>query len=117
MIEQSLVAIVGPLLGGRFFPDSAPFDTPRPWGTYTQVGGEEPSYIDKTPVGLRNARMQINLWCASRGQASVLAKQVRDALVAAADMDVTPQGAFQATGDAELGLYGTVQDFSCWKHE
>lgn len=117
MIEKSLFAIVGPLLGGRFFPDSAPFNTDRPWGTYQQIGGESPTFIDKAPIDIRNARIQINLWCNTRAQATVLAELVASHLIAATDMDVTPEGAFQATGDPELGLYGTTQDFSCWKRK
>lgn len=117
MIEQSLHNIIGPFVDGRIFADDAKFDTPRPWATYTQVGGDQPRYIDGTQVGIRNAVMQINLWCSTRKQATILAKQIADALIASADMAVTPEGAFQSTRDADLGLFGTMQRFSCWKHE
>ena len=117
MIEESITAALAPLFGGRVFPDEAPFNTQRPYAFYTQVGGQEPSFIDKTPSGIRNARMQINVWANTRKEATVLARQVSAALIAAADMEARPEGAFQNTGDSALGIFGTVQDFDCWKNE
>ena len=117
MIEQSLFATIGPLLGGRFFPDNAPFDTPKPFGFYTQVGGESPTFTDKAPIGIRNARMQLNIWCVTRQQATQIMRQIEAALLASTDMDVTPLGALVAISEPDLGLYGAQQDFSCWKNE
>jgi hypothetical protein len=117
VIEQSIVSAIGSIFGGRVFPDTAPFDTPRPWATYIQVGGEEVNYIDKTASGIRNARMQINLWANTRAQATTLAKQVAAAMRAATDMDARPLSAFGAINEPDLGLYGAMQEFDCWKAE
>jgi hypothetical protein len=115
VIETSLVAIVGPLLGGRIFPDSAPFNTPKPWATYQQVGGDSPTFIDNTPVGIRNALIQINVWAATRAQATTLILQIEAALIAAGDMQVRPSGAFLSVPGYDNTIYGAQQDFDCWQ--
>ena len=93
MIEESITAALGPLFGGRVFPDEAPFDTPRPYAFYTQVGGEEPTFIDKTPSGIRNARMQINIWAATRPMplpAPVMIATLSSSLMASSRAPLTP---------------------------
>jgi hypothetical protein len=115
VIETSIVATIGPILGGRIFPDTAPFDTPKPWGTYIQVGGEATTFIDKAAPGIRNARIQINVWAATRAQANTVMQQIEAALVAATDMDARPLSAFSSLHEPDLSLYGAMQEFDCWK--
>ena len=97
----------------RVYPDIAPDPLPaRPYCTYQQVGGESVTFVDRTLPGLRNARMQINVWSNTRLEAATLARQVEDALRLATVFQVQPMGALVSDYEPDLKLYGTRQDFS-----
>lgn len=114
MIEEAIFAALSALFDGRVFPDEAPFDTPRPFLTYTQTGGDALEYVDAAVPDLRHARVQLNLWAASRIEARNLAQQVEDAMRASTAMTARRVAAFSARNEPDLKLYGTEQEFDCW---
>lgn len=113
-LEALVMAAIGNLAGGRVFPDFAPAGTERPFITYQAVGGEAINFVDGAAPGLRNARLQINVWADKRLEASSLAAQVEDAMRAATNLQTTVLGAAVSTFDDEVGARGAMQDYSCW---
>lgn len=115
-LEADLVACLGALVGGRVFPDVAPIDTPRPYVTYQQVGGDAVSFDDATVSDAENALVQINVWASTRLQANSIARQVQSALITSSAFTARPTVAFRnlLQEDIEPVLYGTLQDFSIW---
>jgi len=96
----------------RVFTDVAPFDTPRPYVIYQQIGGQAYQYLESASPGLLNAYMQISVWDDSRLGANALMRQIEVALVAG--MQTKPQSALQAVHDEGTGRYGAQQDFDIW---
>mgnify|MGYP001027979381 CR=1 FL=1 len=113
MIEPVLVSVLAPLVGGRLFPDFAPADTPRPFATYQQVGGQAGAYVEGAPIDKKNARMQINVWADTRQEAMTLIRAIEDTIVCD-PLCGDPLGAPVALYDAAIGMRGAMQDFSLW---
>lgn len=114
-VETDLVDVVGPLLGGRFYPDTARAGLPSPYGIYQQIGGRSIAFYAGGPApNKKHGRFQINLWAETRLAAAALALQVDDALRAATVFFAEPLGEPTAVYDAVVKLYGTQQDFSIW---
>lgn len=114
MIATKLFAALAPLFDGRVYPGTVPFDTPKPYITYVQVGGEDPSFIDGALHNKEHARMQLNLWHEDDELARNLIRQVRNTLVQATTMTARPIGAYIDRNEPDLGLFGKQQDFSIW---
>lgn len=112
-LETMLVSALGPLVGGRVYPDTAPAGAEWPYIVYQQVGGRALNPINGAAPGLRNARVQVNAWAATRLAASALMHLVEDTL-RAAPVHAAALGALQARLDASGGLRGAQQDFSVW---
>lgn len=113
-IEADLAALLRALCT-RVYPDVAPEPMVQlPYITYQQVGGQAVSFLERGLVGKRNARMQINVWHATRLDASVLAGQIEDAIKLSAAFQGEPLAAWVADHDADVKAYGTRQDFSIW---
>ncbi len=113
-VETDLVSLIGPLVGGRVSPDSAPFGTVRPFATYAQYGGEALAYGDDSVPDKINGHFQINVWAASRLEATGLMRQIEAALIAAAPFQARPLAALRTESEPDLDLYGASQDFSIW---
>ncbi|MBE0615143.1 MAG: DUF3168 domain-containing protein [Burkholderiales bacterium] len=125
-VESAVFGALKALVANRVFPDIAPDLTARPYITYQQVGGRAVNFLAQgalvqsgsPPVALypdkANARIQINVWADTRGQASALAKQVEDALRGLTALQTTVDGAPIAVYEADTKLRGTMQDFSFW---
>lgn len=111
-IEETLAAAIGPLCGGRFLPDTAPAGTPRPFVTYQQVGGKPLNYLRGAPAEA-NARMQINVWAATRPEANTLMRQIRTALQSP-PINAVGLGELIATYEPITKSYGAQMDFSVW---
>lgn len=109
---QLFVALKG-LVGDRVYPDIAPEVVTLPYITYQQVGGGAVNYTEALVPGTRNARVQVNVWAASRLTATALADQVEDALRLAPGLQTTVLGARVATYETQT-LRGTRQDFDFW---
>lgn len=113
-IESLVIDVLGGLAGGEVYPDFAPEGTPRPYIVYQVVGGEAINYVEGTPPGKRNARLQVAVWSDTRLEASALANQVENAMRAAGPLQVTVLGAAVSTWDEEAKARGARQDFSVW---
>lgn len=111
MLETLMVDVLGPLVGGRVFPDTAPASTGMPFVIYQKVGGIEPVYADGTLPDKENARVQVQVWARKRTDASSTMREVKTALCAAPALAV-PLGADVARN--EDGFLGAQQDFSIW---
>jgi hypothetical protein len=98
----------------RVFPDFAPVSTARPYVTYQQVGGQAIRFMDHAAASKRNARMQINVWSNTRAEAVTLAQSIENALCALTTMQCDPDAALTATFDADIPVYGCIQDFNIW---
>lgn len=101
----------------KVYPRRAPAPIPlRPFLTYTKVGGQVVNYIDPTLPGIRNARVQVNVWCDSELAAGALAIQVENAMRQATVFDARPMGAPIAidADDPTLVLFGLSIDFTVW---
>jgi hypothetical protein len=98
----------------RVFPDVAPFDTPRPYVVWQQIGGAAPVYVEGEVPGQRNAYVQITAWDDTRAAANALSQQIEAALVRATTLQAVPQGALQAAHDGGTDRRGAMQDFDIW---
>lgn len=112
-LETDLYALLSAICP-RVSPDYAVFGTATPYVTWHQAGGESVSFLENTVPTLRNARIQINAWAATRLDATALAKQIEDAMIQATAFQARPVGALVAASDSDRELYGAMQDFSVW---
>src|SRR5574338_499613 len=112
-VEADLVATLVPLCP-RVFPDVAPFDTPRPYLTYQQIGGEVLRPLAREVPDKQNGYFQINVWADTRAGAANLALQIEAALRQAVVFQSGPLSAPIAEHEPDLERYGTRQDFSIW---
>lgn len=113
-IEAQVYAALQALAGGNVYPDVAPENTPPPYITYQAVGGQPINLLTGEKPGKRNARMQVNVWAASRPEAAALAQQVEDALRDTKALQTEVLTGQVATYDENTKLRGTRQDFSLW---
>jgi hypothetical protein len=114
-LETSLYTCLKALAGGRVYRDLAPQTvTTLPRITFQQVGGVVVNFVDPTVPTLKNARVQLNCWAASRDEAMTLARTVEDTLRAYTALQTTVLGAPSAVYESETNLYGTIQDFAFW---
>lgn len=112
-LESDLYDVLGPLVGGRAYPDFGKLGVATPYITYDQAGGRAINFLEAGVIGKRNARVQINCWASTRLAANELARAVEDALMTS-NLKAYVLGAFSVTSNSDLGLYGTRQDFSVW---
>lgn len=113
-LEPQIFAAIAGLVADRVYPDIAPEKTQLPYITYQQVGGDAVNYTDKTVPNSRNARVQVNVWAATRLAASALADQVEDALRVVTSFDTEVLGARVSVYEQDTKLRGARQDFSVW---
>lgn len=110
-LEAKLFALLTALVGGRMFPDVAPFDTPRPYIVWQQIGGKVTNFVDNTVPDTENAVLQITTWHDTRASAKALALQIESALITAATLQARPVSACVAEHEPDLLRYGARQDF------
>ena len=113
-VEENIVALLGPLVSNRVYPDTAPAGEPRPHITFQQVGGESIHFMERAVPSKKNGRFQVNVWSDTRLEAADLALQVENAFLTATTMQATPLGSPIALHEDDLNFYGTQQDFSIW---
>lgn len=113
-VETIIFESLRALVNDRVFPDVAPEQTPRPYITYQQVGGESVNFIDSAVPSKKNGRFQINVWADSRLDAAPLSRLVEDTLRGITALQPTALGSPIARYDEETKLRGTTQDFSFW---
>lgn len=111
-LESQIVAALTGLVANRVYPDIAADGATLPYITYQQVGGDAINFVEGSIPGTRNARVQVNVWAASRAAASTLGDLVEDAL-RLAPLQTTVLGARVATFETK-DLRGFRQDFDFW---
>lgn len=113
-LEAQIKTLLGPLVGGRCYPDTIPGGTPTfPLVIYQGVGGFAIEFMDKTLPDKDHARVQIVVWSKTRLEASQIARQAREALVGS-DMAVETYGAPVWLFEEALKLYGARTDYGIW---
>lgn len=112
-IEAQLTALLGPLVNGRCYPDTAPEVATFPLIIYQQVGGVAAEYLDQTPTDKDNARMQVVVWSRTRLEASAIARAARLAILGS-NLIAKTLGAPISLHQEQLNIYGTRTDFSLW---
>ncbi len=101
------------LVGQRIAAGILPEGEVRPYVTYSLVTGERiPSMTDSGLM--RHARMQVNCWSQSYGEAKQIALAVQSAIEASALFEVVFIGD-QDLYDPETNLFYMVLDYSVWQ--
>lgn len=113
-VEASIYALLSPLVGGRVFPDVAPFNTQRPYVTYQQIGGEVINPLGGGVPDKQNGYFQVNVWASKRSEAAALALQIEAAFRTATVFVARPMAAPIAQRDEDVGICSTQQEFSVW---
>lgn len=116
MIEETLFALLSPLVNGRVYPDYAPFNTVRPFITYQNVGGvTSNSFCGDTDA--QNAHIQVNVWAeiggGGRKQANTIMRAVAFLISGQFPIGVA-LGGLVSDFDDVTKAYGARQDFSIW---
>lgn len=113
-IEATFYSLLGPLVGGRCYPDTIPDGQQTfPLIIYQQVGGRAHEYMDKSLPDHDHARMQVVVWSKSRLEASQIARQARVALVGSS-LAVETYGAPTSLYEEALKLYGSRTHYGVW---
>lgn len=113
-LEQTLDAVLLTQCP-RVFAGTAAYDTPRPYVTWQQIGGQAPVYMEGALPDQRCAWIQINVWGNSFLEAKVLMLQIEEALVTSTALQARPQSAFSdAINDDPGESPGVMQDFEIW---
>ena len=113
MIEANLFTALSTLVNGRVFPDVAPSATTLPYITFQQKGGKPVNFLGAEYADKKNARFQINVWCATRIEAATLSRSIENLMVQSPLLGVIEGGSI-ATYDEETNTRGAMQDFSFW---
>ncbi|NRR28890.1 DUF3168 domain-containing protein [Oxalobacteraceae bacterium] len=113
-MESLIVGVLDPLVAGKCWPDVGPDAPTLPYITYQQVGGDAINFITGGQPSKANARVQVNVWAATRMQAKALAQQAETALRGVAALQTEVLGAPSSTYDDVTKYRGTIQFFSCW---
>lgn len=112
-LETQLYAVLSGVCP-RTFPDFAPVSTARPYVTYQQIGGDVVNTLDRMVPNKRNATIQINVWSNTRAEAVSLMQGIEDAIRMSTAFQAMPLSAPSTDFDADIPVYGCIQDFSIW---
>lgn len=96
----------------RVYPDFAPVSTVRPYATYQHIGGQALRFLDNTAADKRNTVVQINVWSNTRLESLTLIRQIEDAMCASLLFVATPGSEPICDYDADIPVFGAIQDFS-----
>ncbi len=113
MNESNIVTVLSALVANRVYPDVAPLNAVLPFITYQQVGGQAVNFLEAASSDKKNARIQVNVWSATRLEANVLIRHVEDEMVKNPILAYV-EGAAIAAYDDQTKQYGALQDFSVW---
>lgn len=117
-IREKLLAdaAVKALVGDRIFPQVAKQETARPYITYAVVSDVPEATQDGAPADLlRSARLQLDMWSATYGQAHQLARAVDNVVgaLAGTDLSATLESAMDLYED-ETQLHRVSADYIVW---
>lgn len=112
-LEATLKTLLGPLVGGRCYPDITPDGAALPLIVYQQVGGTATEYVDQTIPDKDHARMQVMVWSKSRLEASQIARAARAAIIGN-NWPAQTYAAPVSLYEEDLKLYGSRCDYGLW---
>jgi len=112
-LEKQIFEALKGLVDERVYPDIAP-DAQLPYITYQQVGGQAVNFVDGSIPDRSNARIQVDVWAATRLQASQLSAAVESTMRSLTALQPTVLSARVDTYDEPTGARGAMQDFSLW---
>lgn len=125
MLEPALVAYLRaaiPSVDGRVYPGHLPDPPVLPALVYQRIATRRPVSFDG-PSAFVRARMQLDVWAASYGEARTIADRLRQVLVGYRG----PMGALEVAipeqvGDLDMfepdtGLYRVMTEFYIWHSE
>ena len=113
-VESDIFNTLRGLVADRVFPDVAPFNTPRPYITYQQVGGEALSFVENDVPSKKHARFQISVWANTRAEASALVLPLEQEMLTASAFQARPLGVLIAVYNDDTDVRDAHQDFSVW---
>jgi hypothetical protein len=112
-LEPQIFEALRGLVEDRVYPDIAP-DAELPYITYQQVGGKPINFTDGATPDRKNARIQVDVWAATRLEASRINAEVETAIRALSALQPTVLTGRTDTYDPPTGARGAMQDFSLW---
>lgn len=112
-LEEKITALLRTVCP-RVFSDFAPVNTPRPYVTYQQIGGDSVTFMDRTVASKENATIQVSVWSESRPEGKAMIMLIEQTLIGAADPQCDPLAAASNDFDSDISRYSSRQDFSCW---
>jgi len=112
--ESYIEAVLAQFASGRVYPDVAPQGAAVPYVTYQAVGGDPENFLSGDAPEKSYVRMQVNVWAATRLEASELGAQVEAAVRAAANLQPEVLTGRVATHDELTDHRGTMQDFGIY---
>jgi hypothetical protein len=113
-VEADIFTILAPLVGNRVFPVVAPFNTPRPYVTFQQIGGQPLVFLGREVPSKKNGLFQINVWADTRAEAISVQMHIDQVMRAATVFRAEPVSEPIAHYDQDIERRGTSQDFSIW---
>lgn len=111
-LESDIFDTLKALVSNRCYPDVAPEGVARPFIVWQQVGGDATNFVEGTLPSIRNARIQVACWAATRTAAATLARSAEEAMVTSSTLRAYVLGAMTAAYEQDTRLYGARQDFS-----
>ena len=112
-LETDIVALLGPLVGGRCYSDESPDGAALPFIVYQGVGGQVVEFMEQAIGSEENIRLQVVVWSRTRLEANAIIRQARAAIIGST-MQVSTLGAAAWLSNEPLKLRGARQDFSIW---
>jgi len=98
----------------RVFPDFAPASTARPYVTFQIIGGQAINTLDRFIPNKRHADVQVDVWSDTRMGANTLMQSIEDAIRMSTVWQGEPVNAPHTSFDADVPVFGCIQDFSIW---
>ncbi len=111
-LEERLVQLLGDMVGGRVYPDTAPDNAVFPLVIYQQVGGRDYAYVDGSLPDHEHARMQMTVHGRVRHEVKAIAMELKRRM--AADLKSEIYGSRVSSFDDVAKIYTSRQDFGCW---
>ena len=109
--HEQIFAALGDLAEGRVFAGIADEGTATPYVTFYVVGGSLLDFISGDRPAKRFVRVQVNVWAGTSIEAFRLAREVEDALHAAAHLQTETLDGARDDYDEVTKDYGAMQEF------
>lgn len=113
-MESELFDALRGLVADRVYPTVAPEEVAAPYVTWQATGGNAVNFMDGEQPSKKNARIQLNVWSKTLGEAMRIAQQAETILRARAALSTTVQTGQLTRYEPDTKLHGTYQFFSCW---